>query len=106
MGEWNQLLITRASIKGVSLNDNGGYKGFSAEANVTQFRNDFRLPLAGRRLNSSAASVSSQGSYGRYWSSSPDGTSAYSLNLLSSNLNTYGSNYRAYGFSLRCFQNS
>jgi uncharacterized protein (TIGR02145 family) len=67
--------------------------------------NDFRLPLAGYRMYSSA-SVYNQGDNGAYWSSSPDGTYARYLGLGTSYVYVYDNNDRGYGFSVRCFQNS
>ncbi|MDR2190655.1 MAG: fibrobacter succinogenes major paralogous domain-containing protein [Candidatus Peribacteria bacterium] len=104
MGEWNQLLITRASIKGVSLNDDG-YKYFNNPTKATQFRNDFLLPRAGYRGYDSSTSVNYQDSLGRYWSSSLYSTNARNLYLGSSYVDASEDNYRACGFSLRCFQN-
>jgi hypothetical protein len=64
-----------------------------------------KLPLAGRRSWSNG-SVDDQGSYGYYWSSSPNGTNARLLFFFSSNVSPQGSIYgRAFGVSVRCFKN-
>ena len=59
------------------------------------------FPLAGNRNNSSAA-LNNQGSNGNYWSSSPNGTNSYNLNLTASGVNPANNNNRANGFSVRC----
>jgi len=69
----------------------------------------FYIPFAGRR-NLSNASLSTQGSLGRYWSSSPYGSDypylARSLSLSSSNVSANYNDDRAYGYSVRCFKDS
>jgi uncharacterized protein (TIGR02145 family) len=61
------------------------------------------LPAAGYRVNN--GTLLNQGSYGYYWSSSPNSTLAYGLYLNSSSVYPASSNYRAYGFSVRCVKN-
>ncbi len=57
------------------------------------------LPAAGNR---NRMGVSNVGSYGYYWSSTPDGTSsAYLLNFSSSDVGTRGGWYCGYGYSVR-----
>ncbi|MDR0650837.1 MAG: fibrobacter succinogenes major paralogous domain-containing protein [Candidatus Peribacteria bacterium] len=106
MGERNQLLIVRASVNGVSLTDSSGYKYFSDATGTKKFRDYFLLPLAGYRYFDSSAPVHNQGNYGRYWSSSPNGSTARNLRLDTSNVRADHSSARAYGFSVRCFKNS
>ena len=68
----------------------------------------FKLPFAGDR-SYSGASLDSQGSYGYYWSSSPDSAGsniARNLGLNSSNVNANSLNRRALGRSVRCFKDS
>jgi hypothetical protein len=64
-----------------------------------------KLPLAGYR-NYSNASISSQNSYGYYWSSSPASSNSYYLYLFSSSISPQSSTYRSYGYSVRCFKDS
>ena len=67
------------------------------------------MPFAGRR-SSFSAGLSSQGSYGFYWFSSPYGSGspddawAISLNSSAVNLNSFTS--RASGLSVRAFKNT
>ena len=59
-------------------------------------------PAAGYRLNDSGT-LDRVGSYGRYWSCTPNGTHAYGLYFLSGNVfPTSLSDRGAYGFSVRC----
>ena len=70
--------------------------------------NDFKLPFAGRR-NYSKASLNNQGSYGYYWSSSPNSAgsnNARRLYLGSSNVRADNLDNRAVGYSVRCFKDS
>jgi hypothetical protein len=106
MGEWSQLLIAWAKIKGQTLTTgNNDYMYFSNSAMVTQFRDELFLPQAGHR-NHVAAALGHQGIVGNYWSSTPNGIYAYRLHFYSSYV--YADNYesRAYAFSIRCFKNS
>ena len=69
--------------------------------------NYFKLPFAGRR-NYSDASLR-QGSFGYFWSSSPDSAGsnyARRLGLDSSNVYANNNSYRANGYSVRCFKDS
>jgi uncharacterized protein (TIGR02145 family) len=63
-----------------------------------------KLPTAGSR-NRDNGSLYSQGSYGYYWSSSPNGTSAHYLHFYSSSVYPQYNYYRARGNSIRCFKN-
>ena len=72
------------------------------------FKTAFLIPFAGGRNNSNA-SPSSQGSFGGYWSSSPNPSNtndSYYLYFTSSNIYTQYDNSRATGFSVRCFKDS
>ena len=61
------------------------------------------LPPAGYRYYY-YANVSSVGSYGYYWSSTPfNANNAYLLNFSSYYINPQYNNNRANGFSVRCF---
>lgn len=62
------------------------------------------LPLAGNRLNSSAA-YSNQGAFGYYWASSPTGTYGYSVCLSATQVFPALNSSRAFGFSVRCLKN-
>lgn len=59
------------------------------------------LPATGYR-NLSDGSLSSQGSYGAYWSSTPTGNDAYYLFFNNGNVYPNYYNYRSYGFPVRC----
>lgn len=72
------------------------------------FKTDFKLPLAGSRKYSDASLIS-QGSLGRYWSSSPYSASSHLaryLNLDSSSVRANDYHDRALGYSVRCFKDS
>ena len=69
----------------------------------TLFASTLKLPLAGFR--SYSGSWVGQGSYGYYWSSSPSGANAATLDFNSANVNPAYTYYRAYGFSVRCLKN-
>ncbi|MBU1992994.1 fibrobacter succinogenes major paralogous domain-containing protein [Patescibacteria group bacterium] len=62
------------------------------------------LPAAGGRSYSSAT-LGGQGSYGGYWSATPDSTFAYYLYFSSSGVGPAYNSYRASGFSVRCVKN-
>jgi hypothetical protein len=70
---------------------------------------NLHMPFAGYRSYPNAG-LSSQGSVGFYWSSSPYGSSRPSdasyLYLYSSNVIANNNNSRAYGLPVRCFKNS
>jgi len=61
------------------------------------------MPAIGFR-NHLNASLNGQGSYGYYWSSSPNGTYAYLLFFDSGSVDPANYNYRANGFSARCLK--
>ena len=68
----------------------------------------FKLPFAGDRSYYDA-SLNDQGSYGYYWSSSPNSASsniARDLYLGSSSVDASYLSNRAYGLSVRCFKDS
>ena len=73
------------------------------------WRINLHMPFVGIR-NHTSADISSQGTYGYYWSSSPFGSGdpygARSLYLDSSRVNAGNDRRRAYGLSVRCFKNS
>lgn len=72
----------------------------------TNFGIALKLPFAGYRNSDPAASVSSQGTLGLYWSSSRyDESAAYDLNFNSSALRPQRNYYRAGGLSVRPFKN-
>ncbi len=74
------------------------YTAYSS--NATNFRNALSTPLSGRYYNSS---VDSQGSYGRFWSSTYSSDSyMYYLGVDSSNVYLQDANYRTNGYSVRC----
>ncbi|MDR0650030.1 MAG: fibrobacter succinogenes major paralogous domain-containing protein [Candidatus Peribacteria bacterium] len=97
------MLIARAGVNGVSLDDNGGYKYFSDTTNAKKFRDAFLLPLAGLRYYGSSAPIYAQGYRSYYWSSSPNDSYARDLDVGMSDVYAHGGD-RAYGFSLRCFK--
>jgi len=63
-----------------------------------------KMPFAGGRFWSNGAFFNG-GSFGYYWSSSPNGTNGYNLYFYSSDIYPSSNNGRAYGFSVRCFKN-
>ncbi|MDD2908086.1 MAG: prepilin-type N-terminal cleavage/methylation domain-containing protein [Candidatus Gracilibacteria bacterium] len=63
-----------------------------------------KLPYAGYR-NWDGGYFYNGGSFGGYWSSSPNGVNAYHFGFVSSSIGTNNSDYQAYGFSVRCFKN-
>ena len=70
------------------------------------FKDTFKMPFAGKR-GPWDDQVRGQGSYGLYWSSSPNSegsNSARRLNLNSSDMSANGSNDRTNGLSVRCFK--
>ena len=72
------------------------------------FKTDFKLPLAGYRIYSSAA-LSDQGSRTYDWSSSPYSAGSINARLLyldSSNVTADRNLDRARGYSVRCFKDS
>ena len=78
-------------------------KTFGAWNNNTDTYNSaLKLPSAGFR-NRINGLLSSQGTYGHYWSSTVSGANARNLDFLSTSANTY-SNGRAFGFSVRCLK--
>ena len=108
--EWDTVLQYFATNPNVNqtLTANGDFHYFSNSANAAKFKNAFKLPFAGDR-GSTGASLSHQGSYGIYWSSSPGSASSdYARLFYLYSSYVYASSYsrRAYGFSVRCFKNS
>lgn len=72
--------------------------------NATTMGTYLKMPMAGYRKYSDAA-ISSVGTYGRYWSSTPNNTDyAYSLNSTSASINPEYDIRRAIGFAVRCFK--
>jgi uncharacterized protein (TIGR02145 family) len=63
-----------------------------------------KLPYAGYRYWHHGQYYS-QGTYGFYWSSSPNSTNAYNAYFYSGGGSTANNNNRGYGFSLRCVKN-
>jgi len=63
-----------------------------------------KLPFAGYRGLDNGA-FDDGGSFGYYWSSSPDGTGGYLLLFVSSEVDPSIIYDRAEGFSVRCFKN-
>ncbi|MDR0423252.1 MAG: fibrobacter succinogenes major paralogous domain-containing protein [Rickettsiales bacterium] len=106
--EW--LGLMRAVCYAGIFSGNGNCAASSWTTNFTTADRDaivnyLNLPLAGNRNRSSGA-LALQGSHARYWASTPNGTYAYYLSMLASNLYPQHYNNRAYGFSVRCFKNS
>jgi len=65
----------------------------------TAFSSNLKLPVTG--LRNSNGALSNQGSYGYYWSNSPNSTKSYYLVFNSDAISPDDSTYRAYGFSVR-----
>jgi uncharacterized protein (TIGR02145 family) len=76
----------------------GGYKIKPDDTTTTLF-----LPASGSR-SCGAGLLYSQGTVGRYWSSSVSGTSAYNLHFYSSSVYPANTTGPAYGFALRCIK--
>jgi hypothetical protein len=70
----------------------------------TTLSNTLKLPMAGRRLYDNGT-MASQGTYGYYWSSSPNITNGYYLTFHSTSISSYEYYFRASGFSVRCIKN-
>lgn len=62
------------------------------------------MPLTGLRRRDDA-SLSTQNTRGRYWSSSPNDISGYYFTFASSAINVTYQAYRANGMSVRCLKN-
>jgi uncharacterized protein (TIGR02145 family) len=75
---------------------------WSANTSVGAFASPLKLPLAGYR-NSSSGSLYVVGSYGRYWSSTVNGTVSryFFFSSSAAYMNPY---YRADGYSVRCIK--
>lgn len=104
--EWKILIKIWFAIKWKSCDVSvGTYCSFwTWNAAFANFQSDLKIPLAGYR-NWNSGTVVDYGTYGRYWSSSPNGTEAYHMYLTPNNVLPQGSNTRAYGRSIRCFKN-
>ncbi len=63
-----------------------------------------KIPFSGTR-NWSDGAVSNAGSYGYWWSSSPNGAYGYYAYFNSGGGDLASFNYRGYGFSVRCLRN-
>lgn len=70
----------------------------------TNMQNALKLPYAGRRLFTNGA-LSSPGTNGFYWSTTPDTSRARNLHFYSSSVNPSHSSNRVNGFSVRCIKN-
>ena len=96
--EWNFAYNVWNSSEEKSTDEDSDYKNFVK---------DFKLPFAGYRSYYDVT-VSSQGTYGYYLSSSPvsNSTSVYALYMKNDwTFNTQYSVATSYGYSLRCFKN-
>ncbi|MDR2415404.1 MAG: fibrobacter succinogenes major paralogous domain-containing protein [Candidatus Peribacteria bacterium] len=101
MARWNAV---GSGTSSATYDANGGLPYVYDDNVGMKFMNDVLLPFAGYRSYGSASSVSDQGSYGYYWSSSPDSPYACNLGLDSSYVDMGYYDNRAYGFSVRCFK--
>lgn len=72
---------------------------------VTTLQNYLKLPWGGYRFWPGAAGIDDQGSYGNYWSSTPDSTNAYTFLFSSNYIHPSSNSARAHGLSVRCFKN-
>lgn len=78
-----------------------------SSSNGTNFATYLMMPMAGYR--SGDKSLDEVGSYGEYWSSSPDTGNtelAYYFYFGASIIRAENSYYRSYGYFIRCFKNS
>ena len=73
-------------------------------SNGASMQSALKLPYAGGR-NWNNGPWNFGGSYGYYWSSTPNGANGYNLYFNSSNIDPSDISNRAYGFSVRCFKN-
>lgn len=71
---------------------------------VTTLRTTLKLPMPGYR-NYSDGSMYNQGTFGFYWSSSPNSTLGYILGFDSTAIDPAYNGNRANGFSVRCLKN-
>jgi uncharacterized protein (TIGR02145 family) len=97
---------TRSQLDGVLNNNNQNTVGSwtSNDTNYSSarlFGEDLMLPAGGLRLSVSGA-LNYRGSYGRYWSSTESGNSAWRLRLNSGDVDMANSGSRGRGFSVRC----
>jgi hypothetical protein len=95
----------------ITLNGTYPLQYFSNSTAKTQFVEDFKIPFAGYRQDSTAKlfTVRPSSDYtAHFWTSSPatNGRSIYRILINSSNVDAHGNGLRAYGLSLRCFKNS
>ena len=116
----------KATPNGVDVWENDWHYYFTWEAGMREAKaQGFRLPTKEEwedllhsnsdleRLNFSKAGYRGysngqyygQGSYGYFWSSTPDGTSAYYTTFYSGGGYIATGNGRAFGFSVRCLKN-
>ena len=83
----------------------------SSDDDGAKFASDLLLPFAGDRMYSNPY-VSHQGTYGNYWSSSPNNGGVFRveyaqyLMFSSTQVSIVGHNYRTVGQSVRCVKNS
>jgi len=108
--EWSKLLEYWVAnyTWSVSLQTNNNLKYFETNSTASEaFQTYFKLPFAGTRSHLNA-SLFETGSIGKYWSSSPYGSSypfnARVLDLRSSVVYAYNYNGRSFGRSVRCFK--
>jgi len=73
-------------------------------SNWANMQTALKLPYAGFRHRNNGALING-GSYGYYWSSSPNGTNGHYLYFYSSKITPSHFNSRVYGFFVRCFKN-
>jgi hypothetical protein len=105
--EWRWLVAEWFASKWVTTCNDSGNPYFCIwtwDATLDNFQSDLKLPLAGAR-DWSNGNLNFQGSFGYYWSSSPSGIYAWSLDFNPSNIYPANNAYHADGFSIRCFKN-
>ena len=95
-----KVLINNRSSWTTSESQKGYY--FSGKYATIDGNPQVFFPAAGGRSYDDGYAYS-RGSYGRYWSSRPNGSDAYYLSFDSSLVGMYDF-FRAYGYSVRCVQ--
>jgi uncharacterized protein (TIGR02145 family) len=108
-GEWDILFQTWCKNRQwmscvISLWSASTWTNLWWKATLANFKNDLKLPFAGRH-DGSNGSVLDQGLNGDYWSSSPTDADARGLYFYSSDVRPQCNNRRASGLSVRCFKN-
>ncbi len=103
--EWNALMYLWTSNSNYTTTNLNTLSSNSETSIWTNFGKDMMIPFVGTRSFNSTAYA---GTYGNYWSSSPDdnANNARNFSLDADSLYADYDSYRANGYSVRCFKNS